>query len=230
MKNHRRKEKAAAPQVPGDTAPNPNEIIGERLDGESPAQAAVRMSQKQSVKGAITIKSFGRKDLGDLDLMALIGSLERQTDNIKRAGMKDAEGMLITQAYTLDAIFHYLAQQAAQNLGRDLAVSERCLRLALKAQSQSRTTIETLAEVKNPQPTSFIRQQNVGINQQVNNGTPTQDNQSNTRPPARGENENQSNKLLSEGAQRGETLDTGRAGAAVTADPGLEAVGAVNRA
>src|SRR3546814_3695576 len=44
------------------------------------------------------------------------------------------------------------------------------MRLALKAQSQARTTIETLAEVKNPKAVAFVKQANIANNQQVNNG------------------------------------------------------------
>jgi len=44
------------------------------------------------------------------------------------------------------------------------------LRLALKAQSQCRTTLETLAVIKNPAPVAFVRQANIAHGpQQVNN-------------------------------------------------------------
>jgi hypothetical protein len=46
------------------------------------------------------------------------------------------------------------------------------MRLAFKAQSQSRAAIETLAEIKNPRQVTFFKQANIaGGNQQVNNGT-----------------------------------------------------------
>ena len=51
---------------------------------------------------------------------------------------------------------------------------ETYLRLALKAQNQSRMTLETLATLKNP-PVVFAKQANINQgngNQQVNNGTP----------------------------------------------------------
>ena len=44
------------------------------------------------------------------------------------------------------------------------------MRLALKAQNQARTTISTLADLKRAKPpkvTNFIRQQNQGINQKI---------------------------------------------------------------
>lgn len=55
------------------------------------------------------------------------------------------------------------------------------LSLALKAQSQCRNTLHTLGELKYPKETAFIRQQNVAVNQQVNNGTSDGTNDPRTR-------------------------------------------------
>ena len=56
-------------------------------------------------------------------------------------------------------------------MGTYLATTESYLRLALKAQAQSRATVEALAEMKNPHPVSFVKQANIAHgNQQVNNG------------------------------------------------------------
>ena len=76
----------------------------------------------------------------------------------------------MAQAVTLNTIFARCAVQASRNLeGQHLEGTERYLRLALKAQSQCRTTIETLAIVKNP-TTIFARQANIAAGpQQVNN-------------------------------------------------------------
>src|SRR3546814_10396254 len=56
------------------------------------------------------------------------------------------------------------------NIETHLPATEQYMRLALKAQSQARTTIETLAEVKNPKAVAFMKQANIANNQQVNNG------------------------------------------------------------
>ena len=44
------------------------------------------------------------------------------------------------------------------------------MRLALKAQSQCRATIEALTNIKNPRPVAYVRQANIGQAVQVNNG------------------------------------------------------------
>jgi hypothetical protein len=94
---------------------------------------------------------------------------------------------------------------------------ERYMRLALKAQSQCRATLETLAAIKNP-PVIYARQANVTTGpQQVNNAIPSR---------AREVDSNR-NKLLE--ADHGERLDTGPEGSSGRAYSELEAVGAVNR-
>src|SRR4029078_2672284 len=80
-----------------------------------------------------------------------------------------AEAMLIAQAHALDAIFVRLALLAVPPAGASVEQCETFIRLALKAQSQCRTTLETLGTLKNPSPALFVRQQNIGLNQQVNN-------------------------------------------------------------
>ena len=58
------------------------------------------------------------------------------------------------------------------NMGEYPDAAERYMRLALKAQTQCRATIETLAQIKNP-PMVFARQANVTSGpQQINNGVP----------------------------------------------------------
>jgi hypothetical protein len=47
---------------------------------------------------------------------------------------------------------------AALNMGQYLDAADKYMRLALKAQSQCRTTVEALGELKNLQPVAFIHQ------------------------------------------------------------------------
>ena len=79
--------------------------------------------------------------------------------------------MLLAQAHTLDAIFSFCARSAAPNFGEYMHAGEMYLRLGMKAQSQCRATLETLAAIKNPTPPMFVKQANIaGGHQQVNNG------------------------------------------------------------
>ena len=124
-----------------------------------------------------------------------------------------------------------MARRAQANIVEGyMEAGERYLRLAFKAQSQCRTTIETLAEMKNPRPVAFVRQANISNGpQQVNNGVAESRYPTNTRPSARpGENENPQSKLLE--AQSNEWMDSRATAETSGANPALEAVGAVNGA
>lgn len=152
----------------------------------------------------------------EVDIFASISILAKQIENVKAGDLSCAEATLAAQANTLDLIFNSLARKAANS--KLLNHFEAYMRLALKAQSQCRTTYETLAEIKNPKPMSFIKQQNIGLNQQVNNDL------------AHSKNEeliNSSNELLE--VQNGERLDTRATGTTIGTDQELETVAAINR-
>ena len=96
---------------------------------------------------------------------------------------------------------------------------ETYMKLALKAQTQCRTTLQTLAEVKNPRPVAFVKQANISNGpQQVNNGV---------TPRAENFN-NQSNELLV--VNDGERLDIRAKGAASCADQNMETMATIDRA
>lgn len=118
------------------------------------------------------------------DINALVTELMNQVEAVTKGDMKSVEGMLVSQAYTLNEMFTILSKRAFLNFGKYMDAGERYLRLAMKAQSQCRSTIETLAEMKNPRPIAFVKQANIAHgHQQVNNGS------------SRGENETRQNKL-----------------------------------
>ena len=138
---------------------------------------------------------------------------------VRDGDLTRTEGILTIQAHTLDVIFNNLARWAALNMGEHLGAAETYLRLALKAQSQCRSTLETLAEIKNPRPVAFVKQANISNGpQQVNNGS-----QAASLPPAHGKIENQQNKLLE--GEHGTRMDSGTASAASGANQDLETVG-----
>src|SRR3546814_13037911 len=100
----------------------------------------------------------------------LVDVLRDSVSNAQGGELAEYEGMLGAQAYALNAIFLEMTRRAAMNIETHLPATEQYMRLALKAQSQARTTIETLAEVKNPKAVAFVKQANIANNQQVNTG------------------------------------------------------------
>jgi hypothetical protein len=118
-----------------------------------------------------------------------------------------------------------MSHRAQINMGEHLDATDRYMRLALKAQSQCRATLETLAAIKNP-PTVFARQANIAQGpQQVNNTVSLIG--GDAQPLARaGNQESEPNKLLE---AHGERLDLGATSTAGAGDQALAAVGARHR-
>ena len=176
-----------------------------------------------TAQNAVAMESWG-KYAGEVDLSELITDLQKKAETIQDGNMKPVEAMLYGQAMALQTIFTNLARRSAMNVGEYMDAADKYMRLALKAQSQCRATLETLAEIKNPMP--YIKQANIANGpQQVNNGKSTQYAQAHA--PA-GNSQTLQNELLEH--QHGDTLEFGTTGQTVGADTHLEAVGTVQRA
>jgi hypothetical protein len=183
------------------------------------AQALIR----PSTLAANTISTL--RLAGDqADVVSLTVALREQQALVSKGDLSRAEGMLIAQAHTLDALFCKLTHRATLNMGEYLDAAERYMRLALRAQAQCARTLETLATVKNP-PVLIAKQANIANGpQQVNNGIAPA-----AEPLRAGETENPQNRLLEQ--DHGEhRLDTGTASAASGADPAMAALGESDRA
>ena len=139
-----------------------------------------------------------------LDGTETLLSLSRKIDSLSKGKTWEMEQMLVSQAVALDAIFTRLSLRAHGNFGEYIKAGETYLRLALKAQSQCRATLESLAEIKNPRP--YI-QNNRAEYQQVNNGA-VRNSETNTRPPAHAEKSFSTNELLEDKTHEQEWLDT----------------------
>lgn len=131
-------------------------------------------------------------------------SLKRKAERVTGGDTKDMETILISQAVALDAIFTRLSLRAHNCFGQYMNAGEKYLRLALKAQSQCRATLESLAEIKNPRP--YI-QNNRAEYQQVNNGA-IRNSETSTRAPAHAEKTFSTNELLEDKTHEQEWLDT----------------------
>jgi hypothetical protein len=75
----------------------------------------------------------------------------RERGEIAQTGdLAGASHMLMAQAQTLDAIFTEAARRMTQALGGNMAVFDIYARVALKAQANSRATLEALAKLHQP--------------------------------------------------------------------------------
>jgi hypothetical protein len=179
------------------------------------------------VGNAIAAIDYSRV-LGELSLNDMLASLRNLGETVSGGDMSSLERVLAAQALSLNTMFAELSRRAAVNMGRDSDATDRYLRLALKAQSQSRASIEALAVIKNPPV--FARQANIAHGpQQVNNGVlPPQPTQPGPTVAHARETENTQSKLLDD--RHGKWLDTGAQGSASDPDKAVAPMGTINRA
>jgi hypothetical protein len=179
-----------------------------KQEGKSEARQLADLVTTGLVSNAVTVARYSQPEMGDLSMTELLKSLTNSCESVNRNDLSQAEQVLQAQALTLNVMFGELARRAALNMGEHLGAFEAYMRLALKAQGQSRATFETLAAIKNP-PVVFARQANISNGpQQVNNGSATEfPDQVRECAPAR-QNDSEPNQLL-EGSTHGRTqLDT----------------------
>lgn len=205
------------------SGPNVLQITGEK--GKTRARMIAEMGFSPCGANASTARTYAKDFAGELPITDAVEVLRMKAAKVQRGDMSEVEATLTAQAVALDAIFNGLAQRAANNMGQYMGACETYLRLVLKAQAQCRATLETLAEVKNPKPPTFVRQQNVAYQQQVNNGDLR--NEPHDAPARTEKTIDSTNELLE--AQHGERLDNGTAGTAGGLDPAMATVEAVDR-
>jgi len=208
-------------------------ISVQKKDGETDDHAVSRMLVRGTVASASTVIDYSRPMYKDLSLTDLARVLREQGESVNQGDLSALERMLNGQVVALNAMFAELARRGALNMGEHLDATDRYIRLALKAQSQARATVETIAAIKNP-PVVFARQANInnGGQQQVNNGAaPTHAaNSPQARASARpGETASGPNELLEDCTNGRTQLDTRATAAASRANLGLEPVGALDR-
>ncbi|MDO9141255.1 MAG: hypothetical protein Q7U38_13140 [Methylobacter sp.] len=191
----------------------PNTIQADAKPGESKDEALAKKVIRPDVMNAVTMHYFYDVETNTpIDINNRVAALSEQIAKVHAGDMSTPETMLMSQAFTLDALFGHLARKARNQ--DQLKHYETFLRLALRAQNQCRMTLETLSNIKNP-PVIFAKQANISNgHQQVNNGVSA----SHTE-----ETQKQSNELLTEIPN--ETLDSSRTSEAISVNSELEAVG-----
>ncbi|MGQ7830448.1 HGGxSTG domain-containing protein [Altererythrobacter sp. Z27] len=90
------------------------------------------------------VELLNRGEWGPQSMLAFSDSIWREAEAAKRGDLGKQREMLVSQAFALHGLFTELTRRAALNLGESLGAVETYLRLARKAQAQSRATIEAL--------------------------------------------------------------------------------------
>ena len=207
--------------------PDPNDRLGARkdvtIDAAEPEQArrdiarlitAPEFAAARAVQAAEGSQGYG----AHLDTPELLACLRALSTKVNAGDLAQVESMLANQAVALQSLFVRLAERGlCQTV---VPVMESLMKLALRAQSQCRATLETLAAIKNP-PVVIARQANIAQQQQVNNhAAPAVPLRAREVSPAQ-------NELLEQGNH--ERLEFGTQGAASGADSHLATVETVYR-
>lgn len=137
----------------GARSPKTNEYLVEASDDEDRDMLLGRLALEPGVRHSSLAACFASGIFGDSHetpiktRVAILGKAAAEA----RAGGKDmSSDILMSQAMLLDTMFTEMAARAARSLGRNLEVTDRYMRLALKAQANCRSTIETLAKLHQP--------------------------------------------------------------------------------
>ena len=169
--------------------PNSKQIETAKQNEQTDNERYAKISLTASTMSAVLTDAFTKKLFPSSDIVDVANVLSKKISDIQDGDMKPIEAMLIAQAQALQTMFVSLGREAVAKT--QLNQYTAFMNLALKAQSQSRATIQALIELKYPKQATFVKQANIAHgHQQVNNGT-------NTHIHAHAkENTNQPNKLL----------------------------------
>ncbi|MBK7025403.1 MAG: hypothetical protein IPH41_18650 [Sulfuritalea sp.] len=116
---------------------------------EEQGRAYAKLVTAPDVCGYRVILASSPKGLAEeIDAPTFLATLREQAAAVQEGDMSHAEAMLITQATALQSLFVRLAERGLSQ--EHMPNLEGFMRLALRAQSQCRATLETLAAIKNP--------------------------------------------------------------------------------
>ena len=179
--------------------------------GKPDEEIQAKFITSPQVNAAAIQREFSITTKDNLDLMALTGLLSETCRSAVDGSSKRGSMMLAAQAEALNAIFTKLATRASANMDEGyVGATETYLRLALKAQNQSKATLEALSRVQNPRVASYVGQLNATTGpQQVSNVVDTR-------------LEKSPNEVLE--VANGERLDRGAQGATVEGNSEMEAM------
>ena len=110
---------------------------------ESRAETISKLSADGMLPLTLTAHMFARGLAGDeLDLTAMHARMTGTAKDAASGDLQTLERMLSGQAQTLNMMFTELARRAALNMGQHMQAAEMYLRMAFKAQAQSRATVD----------------------------------------------------------------------------------------
>jgi len=191
------------------------EIKIAQKEGATLEQMATEYMLDPKTVGSLIVDANKSNISSQVDMECAREIIGKGIDDIKKGDLSKLEEMLYSQAVALNMMFANLSRRASIQTNVDIRT--KLATLALKSQNQSRNTIQTLINLKQPNQTAFIKQANIANgHQQINNGVSSPENLA-----------KQSNELLEE--QDGKWLDRGEKAKTERVNSKLEAMGEVHR-
>ena len=117
---------------------------------ETMARVMIGPFMRHGILGqAVSLKSFGPIP-GEPNFDDFGNAIRAKANAAASGELTLATEMLVAQAVSLDALFVELARRSVTNFGEYPLAAERYARLAFKAQSHSRASLEALAKMHQP--------------------------------------------------------------------------------
>jgi len=135
------------------TKPETDKVPIEKREGETPGQTYARASLDPLARHANIASAFAEKTFANNPRPSMADNvfvLEEELSKAANGDLEQASRILAAQAVSLDAIFTEMARRSFINMGEYLNAAELYMRLALKAQTASRATLEALAKLHQP--------------------------------------------------------------------------------
>lgn len=149
-----------------------------RLDHDGQPEKPSERTREQVIAAVLTdgtagaasvLQAFpGVRSADKADITALTRALQEAAQRVHDGGLQDVEATLLQQAKACETIFYSLAGAASRS--STVPLLQTYMNLALRAQAQSRATLQALGELKAPRPVVIARQANLAQQQLVNNG------------------------------------------------------------
>ena len=124
-----------------------------KRDDEKVGRTLARVTLDPQTRNANLAMSFGSQMFGDRLKPEIAESSAVLGEEIQRAMKGDlslASRIYTSQAISLDTLFTDMARRSGLNMGQYPDAADRYMRLALKAQSACRSTLEALARLHQP--------------------------------------------------------------------------------
>jgi hypothetical protein len=106
-------------------------------NGRTEAEICADQVLSPTILNGCTAYDFGKRRMSEqavVDLNAIMRTVTAKVEAVQGGDLRGVDEMLVTQTLALNGVFDEMMRRANLNLGHNIDVSERYIRLGLKAQ------------------------------------------------------------------------------------------------